>query len=374
MEVLGGHIAMTTLPNIGLTLPTRGAPGAGAWGDTEDANSALIDAHDHTSGKGVRIPTSGLNINADLSFSSLYAPTALHRITFSSVAALSSNNKSLFVSSADNELYWRSNAGANVKLTSGSSLNVAAFTGGIGGDYTAVSASVQYDDANKRYTFKQGGGTNWARLQSGPLRLVELGTSETVFVEQAAPAALAASYTVTWPLALPAAAQAITVDNTGAMSVGASFALTANNSVTVSGTGDFKHGDRIVSFPGSAFVAQSGGFTISSGDFSITTTGAASLVLALPFRVGDRIKSVTIARGGDGAVDVTNFNVQKTTAGGTGTSLGSTTITNVAAGFADTVLDVTDTTLASGETFAVFIQANAAAFVLLNIRVTYDRP
>jgi hypothetical protein len=215
VEVLGGYIAMTTLPNMGLTLPTRGPSGAGLWGDTDDANLALTDAHDHASGRGVRIKTAGISIDADLSFSSLYAPTALNRITFSSIAALSSNNKSLFVSNADNELYWRSNAGANVKLTSGSSLNVAAFTGGIGGDYTAVSASVQYDDANKRYTFKQGGGTTWARLQSGPLRLVELGTSETVFVEQAAPSALAASYTVTWPLALPGSSVFVKIDNTG---------------------------------------------------------------------------------------------------------------------------------------------------------------
>lgn len=184
---------------MSLKQPTQGASGAGLWDDDWDDNAELIDAHDHTTGKGTRVPTAGININADLTFSSLYAPTNLHRLTFASIVALSSDNKSLFVSSADNELYWRSNAGTNVKLTSGASLNVAAFTGGIGGDYAAVGAAVAYDDAADRYTFKQQSPGNWARLACGPVRLFEFNTSESVYVELAAPAALGASYTLTWP-------------------------------------------------------------------------------------------------------------------------------------------------------------------------------
>lgn len=220
---------MTTLPQMGLTLPTRGAGGAGQWGDTDDANWQKVDPHDHSPGKGTLVPTAGIGINADLSFSSLYAPTNLHRVQFSAIAggALSgSQNKSLFVSDGTgglsaNELYWRTSSGTNVKVTAGSALNVSAFTGGIGGDYTAVSASVQYDDANRRYTFKQGGGTDWARLVSGGLRLIEFGTSETVYVEQLCPAALAASYSITWPTALPGSTSFVKIDNTGQVSFAA---------------------------------------------------------------------------------------------------------------------------------------------------------
>lgn len=278
---------MTTLPNMGITLPTRGAGGAGLWGDTDDANSSLIDGHDHSSGKGVRIKTAGISLDADLSFSSLYAPINLARITFASVAALSSNNKSLFVSSADSELYWRSNAGANVKLTSGSSLNVAAFTGGIGGDYTAVGAAVAFDDAGDRYTFKQQANV-WARMASGEVRILETGTSETVFVGQAAPAALAASYTMTWPTALPGAAALVSVDNTGQFffnntiqnaavfnstvnSIGlitATAGLTAavNQNVTVSGTGTFKQGTKTINrCPG---LENSPGFLLSTSSIT----------------------------------------------------------------------------------------------------------
>lgn len=206
---------MTTLPNMGLILPTRGAPGSGHWADTVDADLALMDAHNHQSGRGLPINSAALAIDGDVSFGSTWAITNMQRVTFAAVTALAANNKSLFVSSADSELYWRSNAGANVKLTAGSSLNVAAFVGGIGGDYTAVSAAENYDDANRRYTFKQGGGANWAKLQAGGLRLVEFGTSETVFVEQLCPAALAVTYSMTWPTALPAATSLVSVTSAG---------------------------------------------------------------------------------------------------------------------------------------------------------------
>lgn len=210
---------MTTLPNMGLVLPTRGAPGSGHWADALDAQAALIDAHDHTSGKGVRVPVSGLNINANISFGSQWAITALARATFASIAP-PAVNKSVWVAdgtggTSANELYWTSNAGTNVKITNAGALNVAAFVGGIGGDYTAVAAALNYDSSGTRYTLKGAAGTNWARMASGEVRIFETGTSETVFVGHAAPAALASSYTVTWPLALPANTAPLSISSTG---------------------------------------------------------------------------------------------------------------------------------------------------------------
>lgn len=189
---------MTTLPQMGLVLPERGATGSGEWHDTLDADLTRVDSHRHVVGEGTAIPTAGISLDADLTFGGLYAPIHLHRITFDSITALTGDNKSLFVNTSDNELYWRSNAGTNVKLTSGAALNVAAFTGGIGGDYASVGAAVAYDDAADRYTFKQQSGT-WARLACGPVRIFEFNTSESVYVEHAVAAGLAVSYTLTWP-------------------------------------------------------------------------------------------------------------------------------------------------------------------------------
>lgn len=213
MEIVGSDLSMTTTPNMGLDLPALGGD-AGTWDDKINAALSKIDLHTHIAGSGVPVTTAGISINADLTFSSLYAPINLHRITFASILALTSSNKSLFVSNADNELYWRNNVGTNVKLTLGNALNVGAFVGGIGGDYSAVGAALNFDDAGDRYTLKQQGGV-WARMASGDVRLFETGTSDAVFVGLAAPAALASSYTLTMPLVLPGVAGLLAVSSSG---------------------------------------------------------------------------------------------------------------------------------------------------------------
>lgn len=289
---------MTVLPQMGLILPVRGAPGAGVWDDTIDADLTAIDAHDHSSGKGTRIPTTGININADLTFSSLWAPVNLHRITFASIAALSGSNKSLFVNSSDNELYWRSNAGTNVKLTLGNALNVAAFTGGIGQDYTAVSAALNFDSAGNRYTLRSGGGTTWARMASGDVRLFETGSTDTVFVGLAAPAALAASYTVTWPLAAPAATHPIQMTSTGVLVETGAIAMASNESVTVSGTGRFRHGTITQQFPATAFIPELSATAMSYNGGAFLNraggTGAITVFAPLVFDIGKRILAIRV--------------------------------------------------------------------------------
>ena len=266
---------MTVLPNMGITLPTRGPAGAGLWEDTIDANYALEDAHDHSTGKGVRVPSAGLNINADIPFSSLYAPTQLHRVSFSSIAGgalTGSHNKSLFVSDGTgglsaNELYWRTNAGNNVKVTSGSSLNIS-LAGAIGGDYSSVGAQLNYDDTGKRYTLSEGtvDSNRWARLACGPLRLFEFNTTDIVYVEQVAPAALASSYTVTWPTAAPGATSLVQMDSGGVLTASNTVANALTFSVAPTFTLGYKHSDEWeVVVGGPAMVASPAGTAISFG-------------------------------------------------------------------------------------------------------------
>lgn len=215
----------TVLPNTGMTLPVRGAPGSGTWGDTLDADLAIIDVMDHTPGHGPRVPVAGLNINADLPFSALWAPTQLHHIQFSAIASAgltAGQRTSLFVSDGTsslvaNELYWHNSAGNKVQITAGNTLNFAAFVGGIGGDYTSVNATLNYDDGQKAYEFKEGtiDSHGWARLRSADLRLFPFNTTGAVYVGHAAPAGIAGTYTVTWPLALPGSTLLQQIDNAG---------------------------------------------------------------------------------------------------------------------------------------------------------------
>lgn len=408
---------MTTLPQMGLVLPTRGVGGAGVWDDSLDADLTAIDAHDHSTGRGTPVPTAGININADLTFSSLYAPINLHRLTFASIVALTSNNKSLFVSSADNELYWRSNAGTNVKITSGASLNVAAFTGGIGGDYTAVSAAVAFDDAGDRYTFKQNAGTGWARLASGDLRLFETGTSDSVFVGLAAPAALAGSYTITLPLTAPTTgtrpvqmttAGVITAGNSDNVQVGGTLGVTGaatlsstlgvtgattlsstldvggilssaglifgqngltaavNTHVTVSGTGELKHGTRTLQVP-----IRYDGTNVWNDGITVDAT-----VIGISLRNGDRIVAVR-ARIQDSVTGPTKMTIvlQSVVEG-----VASTVATSAQSSGAGTKQTIAITgltsTIASGTNYQLkFLRSTGAANVATYwIEVDYDRP
>ncbi len=199
-----------------LITPALGAD-SGTWDDKINTAFALIDAHDHTSGKGVAIASAALNINADVSWGG-YTISSLGKIGFTAVTAPVTGSKNLFVSSADNELYWRTNAGVNVKLTSGTSINTT-LVGGIVGDYATVGAEVAFSDADQVYTFKdQSSPTKkWARLASGPVRIYEYDTTESVYVEHAVATALASSYTVTWPAALPGSTAIMQVSDVGAV-------------------------------------------------------------------------------------------------------------------------------------------------------------
>lgn len=54
-------------PNMNLTLPTVSVTAGPLYATENNEAFEAIDAHDHTSGKGVLVPVAGLNINADLS-------------------------------------------------------------------------------------------------------------------------------------------------------------------------------------------------------------------------------------------------------------------------------------------------------------------
>ena len=409
-----------TLPNISIILPSLGGD-TGIWDDELNAALTLLDAHDHSSGKGVAVPTSGMNINADLTFAG-FGATNLGKAAFSAVTALAAGSKTLFVSSADNELYWRTNAGTNVKLTNGASINTS-LVGGIVGDYASVGAAVAYDDANDRYTFKQQSGT-WARLASGPVRIFEFNTTETVYVELAVAAALASSYTATFPAALPVGdsfmqissagaitfsptvafastfsatltATALITSNTaitttgsgtmtsaGLITASAGLTCAAGQSVTVSGAGVYKHGSKTRIIGGAAWQEVVAGAPTSTrnaggGTFVSSITSAAGVsvfVMTVPVHDFERITDISFWRHGDGAVDITNAEVFISSNDGTGGSKGSTTVSNLAASWIQTTVPLTDTTLTNLEELHLVVTTNAANASLGGVQVTYNVP
>lgn len=222
---------MTTTPNMSLVLPTEGGS-TDIWDTILDTAFGLIDAHDHTTGKGVPVPSAGLKINADVAWSfagTNYAITAMKALDFTPVTAASvtSYSSALFANSSDsNNLYFRNSAGTNVKITDGSTINIS-IAGGIGGDYASVGASLNYVDATASYELRQkpsAVGQHYARALMAGVDLYEFITSgatpiPTNRVRLSSPAALAASYTLTFPASVPASnGTFIQSSNTGTLS------------------------------------------------------------------------------------------------------------------------------------------------------------
>lgn len=233
-----------TLPNMSMTIPATDGD-SGAWDDILNTAFGVIDEHDHTAGKGLRVPSAGIDIDADLPFGG-NGITTLGRAAFSEIAALSAGARILYVNSTDHELYWRTNSGVNVKLTSGGSINTS-LVGGIAGDYTAVGAELAYDDANDAYTFKQsnpGSGRPWARVAASDVRIYEHDTTESLSIALRTPAALAGSYDITLPVAAPGSTSVVLMDSSGNLSVATTIpgAITFSTSIstpTIAGTPNF---------------------------------------------------------------------------------------------------------------------------------------
>lgn len=227
-----------TLPNMSIVLPSLGGD-SGIWDSEINDALGLIDVHDHSTGKGVRVPVAGLNINADVSLGTTYGLTNVNRISFASVAA-PATNKSLYVDTSHNLIY-RSNAGATVRITNGGQLDVASVAGTFSGDFVSAGYAVAVDDSNQRYPFKKG--SNWARGAFGGVQLAEFNTSETLFVNLLAPAALGASYDLTFATALPGSTQLVQVSSAGQLS----YSNTVAAAVTLSGGATIQAGATIAS-------------------------------------------------------------------------------------------------------------------------------
>lgn len=327
---------MTTTPNMNLALPVEGGSND-VWAVLLDAIFALIDAHDHTTGKGVKVPSNALSIIGDIPMAT-HAFTGLSVVAFTEIAAAAAAGyEGLFVNSADHNLYFRNQAGTNVQVTSGNTINVS-IVGGIGGDYASVNALLSYVDANLDYLLQQEGSPRpWAGLRTGDIKLYQKAVGIANFVALISPAALAASYTMTMPAALPGSTVLMQLTAAGVLTP--SNTLPINTSITVSGNGTLKTGNKGVGFaidftdtlestgatPGHA--AGAGGCQVVAGTV---------VFFRLPrFKLEERLNSLTVFASDAGTAAgyaLFSYNESSTTytavAGATGTlTAGAVTLT-----------------------------------------------
>jgi hypothetical protein len=388
---------MTTLPNMGLVLPTPGGS-SGTWDDLLNAIFGLLDAHSHATGSGVLIRPAAIGINGDLTFAG-FSPTNLRSLVFAEGQAVTGVRR-IYVG-ADGELYWNSNVGTAVKLTDGTTLNMS-FVGGIGGDYAAVSAALDYDDSNLRYTLKQGGGTLWARLASGEVRVYETSSTDTVYCGIAAPAALASSYTRTLALALPGSTQLAQMSAAGVETFSNTVAnlITASGGVstpTISGTPNFttavtmastlqvtgeitavanyKHSyQRTLTIPASAAVSGGPLLTASGIEWTVGTT-TARVMFPIPCHGGDRIISWRLRIDKSSAAGTVTGRLRFADATGAETDLGTASTITSAVGnttLANSGLSV-DVDQAN-QYYVTFEGGGTTGDLIRHLEINYTRP
>lgn len=176
--------------------------------------------------------------------------------------------------------------------------------------------------------------------------------------------------------------QVVTLAGTTTLTVGglitanAGVTAAANQHVTISGTGEIKHGDRVktVSSWGVNYLGTAPSFFLAPVRVQ-SNAGGVSLYYSFEFLTGDRIKSFTFSRSGNSVANIASVDIQVTSAAGVDTVIGpATSVLAPNSTWADTTINVTDTTLAAGDTVSMLISISATGLSIGNVRITYDHP
>ncbi len=207
---------------MNLDLPTPSTTAGPEWAQELNDALELVDEHDHSSGRGVRITPAAININADLDCNA-YAVTEVDSIQLEDRG---SDISARGVYAKSGNLFYRNTNGDSIQLTSGSSI------AGASGSFTGLSspAAATYSSGNKQFiwTFDSN---KFARMANADIVLYpyDASTAYTRAITLKAPAGLeaASSYSITLPTALPGAVQWLNIDASGIVDH-SSLAGTAN--------------------------------------------------------------------------------------------------------------------------------------------------
>lgn len=281
---IGYYMSVTNSPNMNLPIPVVGDEAGPQYAIDIDSCLNTIDGHDHTSGSGVQITSSAININADLPFNSHNA-TLLRSSRFVSQGSPingSTDLNCLSVSGVD--LYYRDGSGNIVRITQ--SGGVAGSPGSIANLTSPASAS--YVALNGTFVW-----------QSAALTAANMDFASAIFRNSTAssfgvtvqPPTLASDYSLTLPT-VPGATSFLTIDATGVIgptipiAQGIATSMIADSAVTTAKianlnvtTGKLADGavttskitDNAVTYP--KLVASNNTASGSSGNFVTQSVG-----------------------------------------------------------------------------------------------------
>lgn len=353
-------------------------------------------------------PATSLFVQNDMEFNN-YGLTEVGSIQLASLGGTltgGGNARKLYAVGSD--LYFTSGAGSAVKITNGSSLNVAA-TGALTGDYGSGNEQLRYDTINDRYQmFSDYAGDKYGETKTGDILLAKKNVASSNTITLKVPAGLASNYTVTLPTAVPAEKQVLVMNTSGTLEYANASGVVAYLEATdlqgttiasassiIAGTyvstpqGDIRHGDSSISIPATQAVPINTYTTKAAAgagpDYVLFWTHSDAvnvdyLNFPIPLQIGDRIKGakvhcrVTSATAGIISAELLELDVTSGT--GTVTSksndVANTNSTNCQA---ITLTGVTNTTIATGKYYVVRVTLSASATVkqIFGCEVTYDR-
>ena len=282
---------MSTTPNMSLTVPEPLVTTGPTYATQINAALDVIDAHDHSPGKGVKITPSGMNINGDLAFNQNSAIN-LKSVVLAPQASVATN-AALYNIGGD--LFYRRGDGTQVQITTASGVNVSG-VGGITG--LVAPASAVYTPASSLFSWLSAAAT-FAKQATGDLSIYS--RSGAIGVVQAV-TLVADVGTSAYSLYLPATGP---TDNQFMRMVAAGASkfvdlLGTNNQVTVTHNGTNTtlslpqniHTAATPTFAGLTLtgtlngtaVTLSGALSAASGSLSgnLTLTGAVGSVISAP--------------------------------------------------------------------------------------------
>lgn len=133
--------------NMSLNLPTVTVTLGPTWANQVNAAFEVIDAHDHSSGKGVSIKPSGLDLTSDLDFQSNRAINLKSTKYTDQASTLIGATNSSSIYSVLGNLYYTNGSGIAIQLTDGGSvITVPASTDNF--QFNAINTSLTIGPAD----------------------------------------------------------------------------------------------------------------------------------------------------------------------------------------------------------------------------------
>jgi hypothetical protein len=261
---------MSNTANMNLVSPTVGSTSGPTWANNLNSDLSIIDAHDHSPGKGVPITPDGMSITGDLAFNSHNITGArslrLSAITLGSLAA--ADVGCLIESGVD--LYYVDGNGNQIRITQSGS--VAGASGTITGLTSPASAA--YSAGSSTFTFQSA--SNTAAILDAASVIIRKTSASSSGITLTAPVALASNYSLTLPAAPPSSTSILAMDSSGNVTAPAIYPITTAGIAASAGILKSQQaavGQQVSSSCGTFSTSSGTPVSVTNLSVTLTTTG-----------------------------------------------------------------------------------------------------